>query len=83
MADVNIDNLAGFSTIGSDLFDDSENFMVELSDDNVMGGGGISIMTIKSFCIGINMETCGVPKQDPCGGFGSCALATKLPESPF
>jgi hypothetical protein len=77
MADVNIDNLAGFNAIGSDLFNDSENFMVELSDDNVMGGGGI-VRTGPdlSFCAIYGGGTCGVPKHDPCGGFGSCALAT-------
>jgi hypothetical protein len=80
MADVNIDNLVGFSTIGSDLFDDSENFMVELSDDNVMGGGGI-VQTAPdlSFCAVYGGGTCGIPKQNPCGELGVTCGFTNQP----
>ncbi len=74
MADINLKNLTGLGFSGSDLFEDSENFMVELSDENIVGG---ITVTIQSVCIGFDMETCGIPKKDPCAPFGSCAFLTE------
>jgi hypothetical protein len=40
MADINLKDLSDRNIAGSDLFDDSENFMVELSDEsNLLVGG--------------------------------------------
>ncbi len=41
MANINIENISDLDLNGNDLFEDSESFMTELSDDNeqgIMGG---------------------------------------------
>ena len=45
MANINIENISDLDLNGHDLFEDSESFMTELSDDNeqaIMGGCGLS-----------------------------------------
>jgi hypothetical protein len=41
MADINVKDLFDRDIPGADLFDDSENFMVEISDENEQVIGGI------------------------------------------
>jgi hypothetical protein len=54
MADINIKDLSDLNTIGSDLFDDSEDFTIELSDEieQVMGGMRPDVNQCSSFVCG-------------------------------
>jgi hypothetical protein len=85
MADINVNNLNALSISGSDLFEDLETFMVELSDDESVIGGSITNTIIPtSGCIVYGGGTCGVPKQDPgchgyCTGLGITCLFSEQP----
>jgi hypothetical protein len=81
MTDIRVKNLSDRHIAGFDLFDDSENFMVELSDDrNVMGGAAVQTILDRSICAIYGGGTCGVPK-DPCP-VGTCGISQISP-TPF
>jgi hypothetical protein len=83
MTDIKVKDLSDRHISGFDLFDDLEDFMVELSDDsNVVGGDGRFIRTIidPSYCAGIGGGTCGIPKV-PCP-LGTCGISQISP-NPF
>jgi hypothetical protein len=54
MADIQVKDLFDRNIAGSELFNDSENFMVELSDDSEQIVGGMApkttVCTIKTDC---------------------------------
>jgi hypothetical protein len=78
MTDIKVKNLSDRNISGFDLFDDSENFMVELSDDNnVMGGVAIQTILDRSICAIYGGGTCGLPK-DPCA-LGTCGISQISP----
>jgi hypothetical protein len=54
MADINIKDLSDLNIIGSDLFDDSEDFTIELSDEieQIMGGIRHDVNQCSSFVCG-------------------------------
>lgn len=51
MANINIENISDLALNGNDLFQDSESFMTELSDDSeqdsIMGGLGGCTLTVQ------------------------------------
>lgn len=70
MADIKLNDLSDRNSFGADLFDDPENFMVELSDDDDAIGGfkTINIPSCASYGHGCterppaecNIGTCGI-----------------------
>ncbi len=64
MADIKLKDLSKSSISGSNLFDDSENFMVELSDESSLMGGGIFVQTTPDVTVPI------------CTGIGSVCVIT-------
>jgi hypothetical protein len=82
MTDIRVKDLSDLHISGFDLFDDSEDFMVELSDDsNVMGGVAIPTIPDRSICAIYGGGTCGVPK-DPFA-LGTCGISQKFSPIPF
>jgi hypothetical protein len=78
MTDIKVKNLSDRDVSGFDLFDDSENFMVELSDDNnVLGGVAIQTILDRSICAIYGGGTCCLPK-DPCA-LGTCGISQISP----
>jgi hypothetical protein len=78
MTDIKVKDLSDRNTSGFNLFDDSENFMVELYDDNnVMGGVAIQTILDRSICAIYGGGTCGLPK-DPCA-LGTCGISQISP----
>jgi hypothetical protein len=78
MTDIKVKDLSNHNVSGFDLFDDSENFMVELSDDNnVMGGVAIQTILDRSICAIYGGGTCGLPKS-PCA-LGTCGISQISP----
>ncbi|NEO41874.1 MAG: hypothetical protein F6J90_38355 [Moorea sp. SIOASIH] len=52
MANININNLSALNMTGADLFNDSESFMTELSDESEqMVMGGCEVCELTAVCV--------------------------------
>jgi hypothetical protein len=72
MADINVNDLVIHNTSGTNLFDDSESFMKELTDDSEQVIGGIHMCWAKTgLCGGFQDATCGRTK--PITAYFECA----------
>ncbi|NJK57704.1 MAG: hypothetical protein HC939_17725 [Pleurocapsa sp. SU_5_0] len=60
MANIDINNISDFDINGNSLFEDSEGFMTELSDEPIFGGAGTfgPISEVKTIVIGCVGNTC-------------------------
>jgi hypothetical protein len=65
MADIQVDKILNQGVSGTQLFNDSESFMIELSDDSEQISGGIRTCTNISVvnCICTDLSISGVPTQ--------------------
>jgi hypothetical protein len=70
MADIQVKDLVDRNFNGTDLFDDLENFMIELSDDNGLITGGMKPQTIGTGCFGTGCAGTGCAGTECCWSEG-------------
>ena len=72
MADIKIKDLLDRHIFGAELFEDSENFMIELSDDDAIGG--LDFNPPLHSCFNIGNNTCAYTNSPTVESYMVCVM---------